>query len=196
MALSDILIPVTARQIGPASADLTRPRVYYLKSNDLLSMQAETTRNTTVLKENKGNKRKIEIYESPDDFMAAQALSQGATASAYVTKSYQALAPTSSATYADFPVASKYYNEISTNNGGTVKLPDPFVRRIVVLNNLLTGPINVRGGSGATFGATNGVMINGATAQFVLAAGKRIHFVAPTAGTAGTTASWQTAVDA
>lgn len=196
MALMDILIPLTARQIGPASADFTRPRVYYMRSNDLKGQHPEVTRNEITLKERSGNQRKIELFESPDDFLCAQSLSQGATASPYATKGYQNLAPTSSATYADFTVASKYYNEISTINGGTIKLPDPFVRRIVILNNLTTGPINVRGGSAATFGATNGVLIDGATAQFVLKAGARKHFVAPTAATAGTTASWQTAVDA
>ena len=196
MALSDILIPLTAQRIGPNPGDLIRPKVYYLRSSDLQAFVVETTRNTSVIKERSGNRRKVELVESPDDFLCAQALSQGATANAYVTKGYQNLAPTSSATYADFTVASKYYNEISTINGGTVKLPDPFVRRLVILNNLLTGPINVRGGSAATFGATNGVLINGATAQYVLPAGKRVHFIAPTAGTAGTTASWVTAVDA
>jgi hypothetical protein len=198
MALSDILIPLTAKQIGPAPADFARPRVYYLKSNDLQSLHAETVRGTIDIKEARGNRRKIECYESPDDFLCAQALSQGATANAYVTKGYQNLAPTSSATAADQNVssASRYYNEISSVNGGTVRLPDPFVRRVVVINNLTTGPINVKGATAATFGATNGTLINGLTAAFVLPALKRIHFVAPTAGTAGTTASWMTAIDA
>lgn len=188
MGLSDILIPLTARQLGPDSQDLNRPRVYYLKAADLGGLHAETTRNTLTIKELRGNRRKVELYESPDEFIAMQSLSQGVTANAYFTKAYQNLAPTSSATAADAAVASKYYNEISTINGGNLRLPDPFAKRIVVLNNMLTGPVNV-------FGRGTTTSIDGSTAAFVLKAGVRKHFVAPTAATAGTTAPWKTAVD-
>lgn len=197
MALSDILIPLTAKRHGPQTVSLTRPKVYYLDPKDLKKVNYSSVRGNTAIFV-KHNDAKIEIYETPDEFLGAESLSQGVTANAYVTKIYGALAPTSSATFADFTVASRYYNEVSTVNGGTVKLPDPFVKRLVIINNLTTGPMNVRGssaGNNAT-GASAGSTINGATGAYIVPALKRVHFFAPTAGTAGTTASWMTAIDA
>lgn len=188
MALTDLTFPVTAKKLGPASANLSRPRVFYLKSSDLLQLAADADANAAVIKVAR-NKQKVELYESPDDFRAAQALSQGATGAAVFTKSYQNLAPTSSATAADQNVASVYYNEVNSVNGGSVRLPDPFNRNIVVITNLTTGSIYVRGR-----GTTSA--IDGSTAAYTIVAGKRRHFVAPTAATAGTTAGWKTAIDA
>lgn len=188
MALTDLSFPLTAKKIGPSATVLSRPKVFYLKSSDLLKYDPDTVRNATILKVNQGGTKKVEVYESPDEFLAMQALSQGATNSVVFTKAYQNLAPTSSATAADQNVASKYYNEISTINGGTVRLPDPFTKRLVVLVNGLTGPVSVLGR-----GTTS--PINGSTAAYSLLAGKRIHFLAPTAATLGTTAPWKTAID-
>lgn len=188
MPLTDLSFPVTAKKIGPAATNLSRPKVFYLKSSDLLQLVADSDAGAAVIKVNK-NKQKVELYESPDEFLAAQALSQGATGAAVFTKSYQNLAPTSSATAADQNVASKYYNEINSVNGGSVRLPDPFAKKNVVLVNMTTGPVYVRGR-----GTTSA--IDGSTAAFTLAAGARKHFVAPTAATAGTTAPWKTAIDA
>ena len=196
MALTDLSFPVTAKKIGPSSTVLARPKVYYLKSSDLISLNPDTVRNATILKV-QNPKQKVEIHESPDEFLAVQALSQGATNSIVFTKHYQNLAPTSSATAADRTIASKYYNEITTVNGGSVKLPDPMSRRLAVIVNGLTGPINVYP-NGPTSSATAAQQnrIDGATAVYVLAAGDRIHFLAPTASTAGSVALWKTAVDA
>lgn len=197
MALSDITIPLTAKRGGALYTSGSRPKVFYLKLSDLDHENYSSVRGNTIIKVKYRNE-KIEIFESPDEFGAVQSLAQGATANAYVTKAYQALAPTSSATFADFTVASRYMNEVSTINGGTVKLPDPFVKRLVIINNLTTGVINVRGssaGNGGT-GASAGSLINGGTGAYVIPALKRVHFLAPTAGTAGTTASWVTAIDA
>lgn len=188
MALTDLSFPVTARKDGPSATNLSRPKVFYLKSSDLLQLNADADAGAAVIKV-RNNKKKVELYESPDEFLAAQALSQGATNTIAFTKHYQNLAPTSSATAADQNVASKYYNEINTVNGGTVRLPDPFTRRLVVLVNGLTGPVYVLGR-----GTTSA--IDGSTAAYTLAAGARKHFVAPTAATAGTTAPWKTAIDA
>jgi len=188
MALTDLSFPVTARKDGPSATNLSRPKVFYLKSSDLLQMVADADAGAAVIKV-RSNKKKVELYESPDEFLAAQALSQGATGAAVFTKHYQNLAPTSSATAADQSVASKYYNEINSVNGGTVRLPDPFTRRIAVVVNMTTGPVYVRGR-----GTTSA--IDGSTAAYTLAAGARKHFVAPTAATAGTTAPWKTAIDA
>ena len=197
MALTDLSFPITAKKIGPSGTVLTRPKVFYLKSSDLKRMSPDTVRAATMLFINDPNRRKIEIHESPDEFLAAQALSQGATNSIVFTKHYQNLAPTSSATAADRTVASKYYNEISTINGGTIKLPDPMSRRLVVVVNGLTGPISIYP-NGPTSSATAAQQnrIDGATAAFVIAAGARKHFLAPTAGTAGAISLWKTAVDA
>lgn len=196
MALTDLSFPVTARKDGPAATNLSRPKVFYLKSSDLLQLVPDSDAGAAVIKV-RSNKKKVELYESPDEFLAAQALSQGATNTIAFTKHYQNLAPTSSATAADRTVASKYYNEISTINGGSVKLPDPMSRRLVVIVNGLTGPINVYP-NGPTSAATaaNQNRINGVTAAFSLAAGARKHFLAPTASTAGSVALWQTAIDA
>lgn len=189
MALTDLSFPVTSKKIGPSATVLSRPKVYYLKSSDIIDIFPDTVRNASVVKLKTGaGVKKVELYEIPDELLAVQALSQGATNAVVFTKSYQALAPTSSATAADQSVASKYYNEVSTVNGGTVRLPDPFVKRLVVIVNGLTGPINVLGR-----GTTSAIM--GSTAPYVISAGERIHFVAPTAATAGTTAGWKTAID-
>jgi len=197
MALTDLSFPVTAKKIGPAGTVLSRPKVFYLKSSDLNRMAPDTVRAATMLFINDPNRRKVEVHESPDEFLAAQALSQGATNSIVFTKHYQNLAPTSSATAADRTVASKYYNEVNTINGGSVKLPDPMSRRLVVIVNGLTGPINVYP-NGPTSSATASQQnrIDGATAVYVLAAGARKHFLAPTATTAGAASLWKTAVDA
>lgn len=195
MALTDLSFPVTSRKEGPSATNLSRPRVFYLKSSDLLQLSADADAGAGVIKV-RGNKMKVELYESPDEFLAAQALSQGATNSIAFTKHYQNLAPTSSATAADRSIASKYYNEISTINGGSVRLPDPMSRRLAVIVNGLTGPIHVYPGPTSSATATQQNRINGVTGAFVLAAGARKHFVAPTATTAGSVALWKTAIDA
>jgi hypothetical protein len=196
MGLTDLSFAVTARKDGPSATNLSRAKVFYLKSSDLLQLNADADAGAAVIKV-RSNKKKVELYESPDEFLAAQALSQGATNSIAFTKHYQNLAPTSSATAADRTVASKYYNEISTINGGSVKLPDPMSRRLVVIVNGLTGPINVYpNGPTSSATATQQNRIDGATAVYVLAAGARKHFVAPTATTAGSISLWKTAVDA
>ena len=196
MAQTDLSFPVTAKRIGPSKDVLTRPKVFYLKSADLIKLEPDSVRGSAVIKV-RDTQKKVELYESPDEFLAMQALSQGATNSIVFTKHYQNLAPTSSATAADRTVASKYYNEISTINGGSVKLPDPMSRRLVVIVNGLTGPINVYpNGPTSSATATEQNRINGATAAYVLAAGDRIHFLAPTASTAGASSFWKTAVDA
>jgi len=195
MALTDLSFPLTAKKIGPASSVLGRPKVYYLRSADLLSLVPDTVRNATILKV-ENPKQKVEVHESPDEVLAMQALSQGATNSIAFTKHYQNLAPTSSATAADRNIASKYYNEISTINGGSVRLPDPKSRNLTVIVNGLTGAISVYPGPTSSATGSDQNTINGATAAYSLAAGERAHFWAPTAATAGATAKWQTAVDA
>jgi hypothetical protein len=187
-SLSDLTFRVTAKKEGPSSAGaLVTPRVFYLKSSDLLKISASRTNLNAVIKVSDVQK-KVELYETPDEFSAMQALAQGATAAPNFVKHYQNLAPTSSATAADQNVASKYYNEVNSVNGGTVRLPDPFARRLVVINNFTTGSINVLGR-----GTTS--PINGSTASYSIGALESITFVAPTASTAGTTAGWKTAID-
>lgn len=190
MALTDLSFPVTAKKDGPGAQALSLPRVFYLKSSDLISgpIPAVASGNA-VLKVKTVVKKKVEIYETPDEFLAMQALSQGATASAVFTKAYGVLAPTASATSGDGTVPVKYYNQVITGVvGNYVRLPDPFVRRLVVIDNLTTGniTINARGTTSA---------INGVTAAYLINANERVHFVAPTAATAGTTAGWKVARD-
>ncbi len=189
MPLTDLSFRVTAKKIGPSAAGaLSTPRVFYLKSSDLLKLEASRTNLNAIIKV-KDPATKVELYETPDEFLAMQALSQGATASQVFTKGYAALAPTSSATAADGTVPSKYYNEISTTGTvNTVKLPDPFTRRLVKINNLT--------GTGVTVyarGTTSA--INGSTAAYTIGPLEEVTFVAPTASTAGTTAGWKTAID-
>lgn len=193
MPQTDLSFQVTAKKIGPATEPRSRPKVFYLNSSDLLRGPVADLRNSaTVLFLKDTNKRKVEIYEQPDEFKAMQALAQGATAAADFVKHYQNLAPTSSATAADQNVASKYYNEVNSVNGGTVRLPDPFVRRLVVINNFTTGTISVLGR-----GTTTPISGTGAfsTAAYTIHAYERVHFLAPTAATAGTTAGWKVATD-
>lgn len=194
MALTDLSFPVTAKKIGPGATALSTPKVFYLKSSDLLALKGDVTHGNAILKV-ADLKQKVETYETPDEVLAMQALGQGATAQIVFTKNYQALAPTSSATAADQSVASKYYNEVSSVNGGTVRLPDPMSKRLVVIVNGLTGPINVRAGATSSATAADQNRINGVTAAYSLAAGKRVHFLAPTASTAGAVARWKTASD-
>src|SRR5690348_2212649 len=128
MALTDLSFPVTAKKDGPQSQVPALPRVFYLKSSDLISgpMPAVNTANA-VIKVKTVIKKKVELYETPDEFLCAQALAQGATASAVFTKGFGVLAPTSSATAADGTVPAKYYNQITTSVAGNyVRLPDPF----------------------------------------------------------------------
>jgi len=195
MALTDLSFPITAKKIGPSGTVLSRPKVFYLRSSDLRRMSPDIVRSGTVIHISDPNKRKLELFETPDEFLAMQALSQGATNAIVFTKHYQNLAPTSSATAADRTIASKYYNEITTINGGTVRLPDPMSRRLAVVVNGLTGPISIYPNPTSSATATQQNRIDGATAAYVIGAGERIHFVAPTASTAGAVALWRTAND-
>lgn len=188
MALTDLLMPVTAQKIGPATENRSRPKVYYLNSRDFRGMKPNLKSGGTVLFVNDRGVKKIEIAETPIQFQGIQAMSQGATASAYVTTNYGTITPTSSATAADQTVISKYFSEAATVNGGSIRLPDPFVQRLAVVQNTTTGTITVR-----ARGTTSA--IDGSTAGYVIQGGERVHFLAPTAATAGTTAGWRTAAD-
>lgn len=188
MALTDLSFPVTAKKIGPGAVPLSRPKVFYLKSSDLKKLAPDILRSSANIWV-KELGRKVELYETPDEFLAMQALSQGATASAVFTKAYGVLAPTASATAGDGTVPVKYYNQIATSVAGNyVRLPDPFVRRLVVIDNLTTGAITVN-----ARGTTS--PINGVTSAYTINALERVHFVAPTAATANTTAGWKVAAD-
>jgi len=195
MAMTDLSFPVTAKKEGPGAVPLSRPKVFYLKSSDLLKGPEFSVRSDNAVIKVKDVRKKVELYETTDEFLAAQALSQGATGTIVFTKHYQNLAPTSSATAADRSIASKYYNEISTINGGSVRLPDPMSRRLTVIVNGLTGPINVYPNPTSSATAAQLNRINGSTGAYALAAGERAHFVAPTASTAGSVALWKTALD-
>lgn len=189
MPITDLTFPVTTIQDGPSAANLRRPKVFYLKNSDVDKMQYSSVTDQTIIKTHSLRGRKLVLAENPDEFRTMQALSQGATGTAVFTKNYQNLAPTSSATAADQNVASKYYNEVNSVNGGGVRLPDPFVKRLVVIENFTTGTVSVRArGTTAT--------IDGSTGAFTIQAGQRRHFLAPTAATAGTTVGWKSAIDA
>ncbi len=192
MSQTDLLFHVTAKKIGPAAEVRSRPKVFYVQPATLERVTADLRNGNAILFLNDHNKRKVEVYETPSEVLAMQALSQGATAAADFVKHYQNLAPTSSATAADQNVASKYYNEVNSVNGGTVRLPDPFVRRLVVINNFTTGSVNVLGR-----GTTSPISGTGAfsTAAYTIHAGERVTFLAPTAATAGTTVGWKVATD-
>lgn len=190
MALTDLSFPVTSKKDGPGALPSSPPRVFYLKASDLIAgpIPAVASGNA-IIKVKQVIKKKVELYETPDEFLAMQALSQGATASAVFAKAYGVLAPTASATAGDGTVPIKYYNQIATSVvGNYVRLPDPFVRRLVVIDNLTTGSITVN-----ARGTTS--PINGVTSAYTIGALERIHFVAPTAATAGTTAGWKVARD-
>ncbi len=197
MALTDLYVPLTAKKIGPgpAPAREARPKVHYLKPSDVSKIEPDTVGdNTIIYLKYARTGRKVAVFETPDEYQGAIALSQGATANPNFVKNWKALTPTSSATQADMStgagggVANKYINDVTTINGGYVLLPDPFVKRLVTIHNQTTGSINV-----VAVGTT--ASINGSTAPYVITTLKRIHFLAPTAATAGTTAGWKTAID-
>lgn len=188
--LSDIAYPVTVIKDGPSDVNSTRPRVFYLQAKDVGKVRYNSiTDLTAIIMIRAAGGRKLVIAETPDEYRAMQALSQGATGAAVFTKAYQNLAPTSSATASDQNVASKYYNEVNSVNGGAVRLPDPFVKRLVVIENTTTGTVIVRA-RGTT------APIDLSTAGYTIQAGLRRTFLAPTAATAGTTVGWRSAVDA
>lgn len=194
--LSDLSFPVTAKTIGPSVTPTTRdafsppPRVFYLNSAQLVKMEPDVTRNALTIKVT-GTQKKVALFETPDEFLAAQALAQGATASQAFTSQYAVLAPTSSATLAD-QTTMRYYNDVVTNvaSSTALRLPDPFAgRRLIVIKNLTaTSAISV-----LARGTTS--PINGVTSAYVIGVGERAHFVAPTAATAGTTVGWRVARD-
>lgn len=196
MANTDITIPLTAKAIGPVqgsglSGFRSRPKVVYVQSQDLDGgPQSGATFDDTILMLKQRPKR-VRVYESVSDFIAAQALAQGATASIQFASKYAAVTASGSTNGSAIDIdATKYINEINAGNGLGVQLPDPFARKVVVLYNTTTGSINVYPSQG---GSTLGT-IDGATAAYVLQAGKRRHFSAPVIPTtAGTTAGWQTA---
>ncbi len=194
MPLTDLTFPLTAKQIGPMGAQvLTTPKVVYIKSSDIIKIEPDLRNGATRIKVN-DVKKNITVYETPDEVLGMQALAQGATAAQVFTKSYGTLTPTASATASDHAVPSKYYNEISTSVAGAnyLRLPDPFSRRLVVYQNLTTGSMTVLGR-----GATTPIISTGApsTAGYVIGPLERVHFQAPTAATAGTTAPWYVAKD-
>lgn len=193
MPSTDLTFPLTAKKIGPGATALSRPKVYYLNDANLVRVEADTVRNATILKV-KNPTQKVELYESPNEFLAAQALAQGATANINAAFNIASAQTASGSTAGAALTITKYFTEVSAGNGLGVILPDPFVRRNCVIINTTTGSINVyasRYSGGGTMAA-----IDGSTATYVLTSGKRKHFVAPTAATANTTAPWQTARDA
>lgn len=201
MAQTDIAIPLTAKQIGPAQGPAnsgisqfrSRPKVFYVQSQDLLGGPIPgLTYDDAILKLNKAPNR-VRVYESASDFLAAQALAQGATASIQFASKYAAVTASGSTVGSAIAIdQTKYIVEVNAGNGLGVQLPDPFLRKVVVIYNTTTGSINVypnRTGVGATFAP-----IDGSTATYVIPPGKRRHFAAPNIPTtAGTTAGWQTA---
>ena len=190
MAISDIIIPLTAKKDGPAATNLSPSRVFYLKGSDLVRMVPDADGgNAVVFVGTRGKAKKVELVESPNEFLAAQALSQGATANIYAAYNIASAQGATGSTPATALDITNYFTEVSSGNGLSVELPDPFVRRLCVIQNTTTGSINV-------FGRGTTSPINGSTAAYTLAAGKRKHFVAPTAATAGTTAGWKVATDA
>jgi len=190
MAITDIIIPLTAKKDGPAAVNLSPSRVFYLKGSDLVRMVPDSDAgNAVVFVGTRGKAKKVELVESPNEFLAAQALSQGATANIYAAYNIASAQTATGATQSSALDITKYFTEVSAGNGLSVELPDPFVRRLCVIQNTTTGSINV-------FGRGTTSPVNGSTAAYVLTAGKRKHFVAPTAATAGTTAGWRVATDA
>jgi len=202
MANTDLAIPLTAKAIGPVqgpglSGFRTRPKVYYVQSQDLLSINAGATSGSNVFDDTvlklKSSPNRVRIYESVSDFLAAQALAQGATASIQFASKYVAVTASGSTFGSAIAIdPTKYIVEVNAGNGLGVSLPDPFLRKVVVIYNTTTASVNVfpnRTGTGVTFAP-----IDGSTATYVLPAGKRRHFSAPVIPTtAGTTAGWQTA---
>ena len=192
MPLSDLVFPLTGKKIGPSATVLSRPKVHYLRSSDLVDFNPDTVRAGTILTVlTKGGEKKVEIYETPNEFSAAQALAQGATGNIYAAIYYTATGATGSSPAAAQPLTN-YINNINSGAGGLlVSLPDPFVRRLVVILNTSTGSIGVVGRNATAY-------INGATAAVVLLPGQRKHFLAPTQGTAssaGQVNQWKTAID-
>lgn len=189
MALSDVLVPLTAKKIGPSATTLTRAKVHYLKSSsEPYKVNYDSVRNNAIIFQSRPN-RKIELLETPDELTAAQALAQGATANINAAFHIASAQTASGSTVGSALAITKYFTEVSAGNGLGVVLPDPFVRRLCVIKNTTTGTITVYGR-----GATS--PIEGSTAGYSLTTGKRKHFVAPTAATAGTTAGWKIATDA
>lgn len=188
MAITDIIIPLTSKKSGPSARALSPSRVFYLKGSDLLRVQASSVNGNAIVFVGQ-HKRKIELFESPNEVLAAQALSQGATANIYAAYNIASAQGATGSTPATALAISKYFTEVSSGNGLSVSLPDPFVRRLAVIQNTTTGSINV-------FGRGTTSPVNGSTAAYVIGSGKRKHFVAPTAATAGTTAGWRVATDA
>lgn len=203
MAQTDIAMPLTAKAIGPVqgsglSGFRSRPKVFYLQSQDIDDIQPGATSGSNVFDDTiiklKKNPKRVRIYESPSDFLAAQALAMGATASIQFASKYAAVTASGSTVGSAIAIdQTKYIVEVNAGNGLGVQLPDPFNRKVVVIYNTTTGSINVypnRTGVGATFAP-----IDGSTATYVIPPGKRRHFSAPVIPTtAGTTAGWQTAI--
>ena len=191
MALSDVQIPLTAKKDRPLAVPLSRPKVFYLKGSDFIQFDPDTVRAATILRvrTNSGTK-KVEVYEAPNEVIAMQALAQGATANPYFTAVYTTTAATGNTPALAQPLAS-YFNQVNGSGGLAVSLPDPFVKRLLVIQNTGTGPFSVFGRNATAF-------INGSTAAFIIQAGQRRHFLAPTAGTASTASTvnnWKTAID-
>lgn len=194
-ASENVFVKLTAKKIGPgfAPAREARAKVYYLKPADLDKIVPDTVRGNAVIFVKNSSQtapRKVELLETPDEFSAAQALAQGATASPIFAANWQAILPTSVNVDGATHVLSKYLTDIVTGGIATprVFLPDPFVRKLAVVNNTTTAAITV-------FGRGTTSPVNGGTAGYSVAAGTRRVFSAPTAATAGTTAGWKVATD-
>lgn len=194
-ASENVFVKLTAKKIGPgfAPAREARAKVYYLKPADLDRIVPDTVRGNAILfvkNNSQAAPRKVDLLETPNEVAVAQAWYQGATASPNFAANWQGILPTSVNTD-PLHVTSKYWNDIITGGIATprVFLPDPFVRKLAIVNNTTTAAITV-------FARGTTSPINGSTAGYSVPAGGRIHFSAPTAATAGTTAGWKVATDA
>lgn len=187
------IVPVTVRKGGPSASDLSRPRVAYLKDDDIKAIHRGNSIKGGCVIIRKSDRLKLELYETPIDLKTAIEGASGG--SNYAADNIAAVTAAGSVLTASTAAQlSKYLNRVTAatvNSNDAVQLPAPSSgRNVVVVINAATCPLRV-------FPHTASAFIDGAASGVYepLAVGQRKHFATPQLTTGGASAVWQTAID-
>ena len=188
---NNVIVPVTARRIGPSAEDLTRAKVFYLPEEDIKEIVANRgDKKGAVIFRHAARGGKIEVYESVLDVKTAQA--EGASTNPYIGHNYAAITAAGSNITAAADL-SKYLHKITAATAGSadgVQLPAPSARNVVVVVNGTSVPVEV-----FPNGASAYIDDGASGASKTLPAFTRMHFYTPPTTGDGASAVWKTALD-
>jgi len=191
MADKSVQIRLTAKRIGPAKADLSRPKVYNVNSLFIGDLAKAGT--GSVFKET-GNRRtgthKVEVYETPSQVRLNENVSKGITDGIYDLDKNLGVAGAGTDLAGATQLAA-YFNKVSavtaTTADGIKLLATPTVGQTCIVVNAASAAVDVFPNT-----ATSKIDNQAVSAVKSVAVGQAIHFVC---SVAGASATWKSAID-